>query len=96
MAQTRLGCPSDLTSRQEGFAMQLTAIAPDSGSGLIIADFTILLLANRPALSHKAFAKVIRISCRDALSVWAGFRACFFETGALSACLAFLDPRGFP
>jgi len=32
-------------SRQEGFAMQLTAIAPDSISGLIIADFTMFLLS---------------------------------------------------
>ena len=75
--------------------MQLTAIAPDSGSGLIIADFTILLLP-WSRLSNTGTLKVIGISCRDALSVWAGFRACFFETGALSACLAFLDPRGFP
>src|SRR5439155_14807865 len=33
-----------LVSRQEGFAMQLTAIAPDSISGLIIADFAMFLL----------------------------------------------------
>src|SRR2546428_14171363 len=37
------------------------------------------------ALAHKDSAKVIGISCRDARSVWVGFRACFFETGALSA-----------
>ena len=30
------------------------------------------------------------------VSAWAGFRACFLETGLLSACLAVFDPRGFP
>ncbi|OLD11955.1 MAG: hypothetical protein AUI50_04465 [Crenarchaeota archaeon 13_1_40CM_2_52_14] len=48
------------------------------------------------ALEHKVSAKAIGISCRDALSVWAGFRALFFETGALSACLAFVDPPWIP
>ena len=48
------------------------------------------------SLEHEGFTKVIGISYRDALSVWAGFWVCFFETGALSACLGFFDPRGFP
>jgi hypothetical protein len=48
------------------------------------------------ALSHKGSAKVTGISCRDALSVWRGFRGLFFETGTLSACLGFFDPRVFP
>ncbi len=48
------------------------------------------------ALSHRGSAKVIGISCRDALSVWAGFWACFFETRALSACPAFFDLCAFP
>jgi hypothetical protein len=48
------------------------------------------------ALADKDSAKVIGISCRDALSVRVGFRACFFETGVLSVCLAFFDPRGIP
>jgi len=48
------------------------------------------------ALEHKDFAKVIGIFFRDALSVWVGFRALFFEMGALSACLAFFDTCGFP
>src|SRR5947208_2299685 len=69
---------------------------PDSRSGLITGDFTILFASLITALAHKDFAKVIGISCRDALPVWVGFWACFFETCALSACLAFLDPRGFP
>jgi len=43
-AQSRLESHAVLTGRQEGFAMQLTAIAPDSISGLIIADFTMFLL----------------------------------------------------
>jgi len=75
--------------------MQLRGRLPDSGSGLIIADFTILLLP-WSRLSNTGTLKVIGISCRDALSVWAGFRACFFEMGALSACLAFVDPCRFP
>ncbi len=48
------------------------------------------------ALSHRGSAKVIGISCRDALPVWVGFRAGFFETGALSACLVSCDARVFP
>ena len=69
----------------------------DSGSGPIIGDFIIFFASLvAPALAHKDSAKVIGISCRDALSVRMGFRACFLETGALSACLAFFDPRGFP
>src|SRR5712692_4157353 len=45
------------------------------------------------ALARKDSAKAIGISCRDALSVWVRFRACFFETAALSTCLALFDPR---
>ncbi len=49
-------------------------------------------------LAHKDSAKVIGISFRDALSVWVGFRACFLETGVISACPAFFRslriPRG--
>ena len=37
--QPRLGCPSDLTSRQEGFAMHFCDEAPDSKTGLIMGDF---------------------------------------------------------
>src|SRR5438093_3924208 len=55
-----------------------------------------LLASLSTALSHKGSAKVIGISCRDALPVWVEFRAGFFETGALSACLAFCDVRVFP
>src|SRR5437667_8303168 len=91
-----LGCLSCFTSPQEGFTMQLRRRLPDSRSGLIIADFTILFLPLSPALAHRDFVKIIGISCRDALSVWVGFRACFFETGALSACLAFFDLCGLP
>src|SRR2546425_13286940 len=47
-------------------------------------------------LEHEDSAKVIGISCRDALSVWVGFWACFFEKGVLSACLGFFDPPGCP
>jgi len=64
--------------------------------GLKIGDFANLSASLITALEHEDPAKVIGISCRDALSVWVGFRACFFETGAFSACLAFFDPRGFP
>ena len=71
------------TSPQEGFTMQLRRRLPDSKSGLTIADFTILFLPLSLALAHRDFVKVIGISCRDALSVWVGFRACFFETGAV-------------
>ena len=55
--------------------------ASDSRSGLIIADFTILFASLVAALEYGDFVKVIGISCRDALSVRAGFRARFFETG---------------
>ena len=48
------------------------------------------------ALEHEKFAKVIGSSYRDAFSVLVGFRPSFLETSALSACLAFFDPRGFP
>ena len=37
--QSRLGCPSDLTSRQEGFALHFSDEAPDSKTGLIMGDF---------------------------------------------------------
>ena len=43
-ARSRLGWDVVLSRPQERFAMQLTVIGPDSRSGLIIADFTILLL----------------------------------------------------
>jgi len=76
--------------------MHLRDMASDLRSGLITADFTIIFLPLSPALAQRDFVKIIGISCRDALSVWAGFRACFFETGALSACLAFFDLCGLP
>ena len=50
----------------------------------------------RATLSRGGLAKVIGIYFPDPLSVWAGFRACFFETGLVSACLAFSDARVFP
>ena len=37
--QSILGCPSDLTSRQEGFAMHFGDEAPDSKTGLIMGYF---------------------------------------------------------
>ena len=61
--------------------MHLRDMASDLRSGLIIADFTILFASLVAALEHGDFVKVIGISCRDALPVWAEFRACFFETG---------------
>jgi len=61
--------------------MHFSYEAPDSKTGLIIADFTIPLASLVAALAHRDSAKVIGISCRDALSVWVGFRACFSETG---------------
>jgi len=91
-----LGWDVVLSRPQERFAMQLTVIGPDSRSGLIIADFTILFASLVAALEYGDFVKVIGISCRDALPVWMGFRACFFETGALSACLAFSIPLDSP
>src|SRR6266487_6565865 len=58
---------------------------------------------------HNLFASLVTLSLtqgfcksyrnflsRRSLCVWIGFRACFFETGTLSVCLAFFDPRGFP
>src|SRR2546426_11103641 len=84
-ARSRLGWDDVLSRPQERFAMQLTVIGPDSRSGRIIADFTILFASLVAALEHGDFVKVIGISCRDALPVWAEFRACFLETGALSA-----------
>ena len=80
-AQSRLGCPSRFTRRQEGFIMHFRDNASDSRSGLIIADFTILFASLVAALEYGDFVKVIGISCRDALPVWMGLRACFFETG---------------
>jgi len=47
-------------------------------------------------LEHEDSAKVIGISCRDALSARGDSGLVFFETGALSACLGFFHPRGFP
>jgi len=51
-----------------------------------------LLASLVAALAHKDSTKVIGIFYQNALSVWMGFRALFFETGALSTCLAFFDP----
>ena len=95
-AQIRLGSHAVLTSYQERFAMQLRGLLPDSRSGLIIADFTISLLAQSQALEYEDSAKVVGISCRDALSVGVGFWACFFETSILSTCPRFFDPCWFP
>src|SRR5438445_8702175 len=47
-------------------------------------------------LAHGDSAKVIKINFYNPLSVRVGFRACFFETGSLSAYPRFLDPRGIP
>ena len=69
-AQSRLGCPSRFTRRQEGFIMHFRDNASDSRSGLIIADFTILFASLVAALEYGDFVKVIGISCRDALPVW--------------------------
>jgi len=48
-----------------------------------MGDFTIFFASLVAARAHKDRAKVIGISCRDALSVWVGFRACFLETGCV-------------
>ena len=50
----------------------------------------------RATLSRGGLAKVIGIYFPDPLSVWVGFRACFFETGLVSACLALSDALVFP
>src|SRR2546426_11011954 len=75
--------------------MQLRGHILDPRSGLITGDFTISMLPLWPGLAHKDSARVIGISCRDALSVRVGFRACFLEMGALSACLGFFYSRVF-
>ena len=46
-AQTKLGSDGVLTSRQERFAMQLSALPTDSRSGLIMGDFPFCLSTNR-------------------------------------------------
>src|SRR2546427_12506663 len=69
--------------------MQLRGHILDPRSGLITGDFTISMLPLWPGLAHKDSARVIGISCRDALSVRVGFRACFLEMGALSAFFGF-------
>ena len=95
-AQTRLGSHGVLTSRQERFAMQLRERLPDSGSGLIIGDFTLSLLPQSQVSNTRTLQKLYEFLVEMLfLSEW-GFRACFFETGTVSACLALFDPRGFP
>ena len=65
-----------------------------SRSGLIIGDFTACLF-QLSTFAHKDFAKVIAICFPGPLSVWVGFQARSFETGALSTCPAVFDPFGF-
>jgi len=48
------------------------------------------------ALEHEDSAKVIGISCRDALSVWVGFRACFSRRVRYRLVWAFSIPVDSP
>ena len=63
-AQTRLGSHGVLTSRQERFAMQLRERLPDSGSGLIIGDFTLSLLPQSQVSNTRTLQKLYEFLAR--------------------------------
>src|SRR5439155_5950303 len=64
--QPRLGCPSDLTSRQEGFAMHFSDEAPDSKTGLITGDF------------ESEWVSATKGGARGKQTPWGSRKACFF------------------
>src|SRR6266568_1685855 len=80
-AQTRLGSHAVLTSRQEGFAMQLRGRLPNSRSGLIIADFTMFLLPWSPGSRTQGLCKSYRNFLSRCSFCPGGIPGLFFRDG---------------